>query len=541
MLLVSFVIAMLATMALIPLLMRASERFGMLDQPGPRKMHSRPIPRVGGLAMVVGVLIPLVGLDALPRAILAIVAGVLVVVAVGAWDDRRTLGYKEKFVGQLAAAIIVVVGGGIRVEHLVLFDPISLPLAASIPLTVFVLVALTNAVNLADGLDGLAGGTTFLCCSALGVLAYASGNVPALVLALSTSGAILGFLRFNTHPASVFMGDGGSQFLGLTVASLAILVTQQETAVVSATTPLFLLAVPIFDTAFVMGRRISEGRSPFLADKNHLHHRLLSLGLTHHEAVTCIYAIQATLFVVAYRLRFETDLANLAVFVGIGVALLGAIVYAERFGWRLSRTTDPSTGAGFDFFAKHIGLPSLSTHLALLMQLLLAGYCLLGSLALDVPRDIGALSGLLLAGWGLALLPGLNRYLDTVEKGVSYVLAAVLAYLVTQVGWVLAVPHGVESGLIGLLAVATAATLRYSRTGRFELSSMDLLVLFTAVVVPSLPGAILGNVNVPPLAARVVVLFYSIEVVFHTSADGRRTYRVALLTSLAVMTLRTLV
>jgi hypothetical protein len=172
------------------------------------------------------------------------------------------------------------------------------------------------------------------------------------------------------------------------------------------------------------------------------------------------------------------------------------------------------------------------------MQALLAGYCMLGALALDIPRDIGVLTGLLVVCWGVATLSVLRRHLEIVERGVSYVLVAILAYLVTQVGWAWPLPFGFESSLIGLIAITMAATLRYSPTCRFRLNSMDLLVLFTAVVVPSLPGTLFGNVNVSAIAARLAVLFYATEVAFDKGIGGQSAYRIALFASLATMTIR---
>ena len=150
-------------------------------------------------------------------------------------------------------------------------------------------------------------------------------------------GSLLGFLRYNSYPARVFMGDGGSQFLGFTVGVLAVVLTQDASMPLSAALPLLLLGLPILDTLTVMALRIREGRSPFSADKQHLHHRLLGLGFDHFEAVALIYLLQGALFLLAWRMRYDSDVAIVAVFVAFAATLLPALFVAEHRGLALAR------------------------------------------------------------------------------------------------------------------------------------------------------------------------------------------------------------
>src|SRR5271166_828824 len=215
--LLPFVLAMVVTMAWVPVLVRLANRWQILDQPGTRKVHTVPIPRIGGLAMALGVFVAAafsIHLGPTDRWFLA-ASGILIVF--GALDDRFDLDYRIKLIGQIIAVGIVVILGDLRIHDIALTNDISLPGWLSMPLTVFFLVGITNAINLADGLDGLAGGTTFLCLGALAILAHSSGQIVCAALALAFGGAILGFLRYNTYPASVFMGDAGSQLLGFAV------------------------------------------------------------------------------------------------------------------------------------------------------------------------------------------------------------------------------------------------------------------------------------------------------------------------------------
>src|SRR5262245_2058133 len=332
---------MTVTTALIPALMRLADRLHVIDVPGPRKVHARPIPRVGGVAMVAGALVPLLfWLEGGPT-LQAYLAAALLLLLFGIWDDRVSLGYLSKFVGQIIAAIIVVEWGGVLIHSLTLTDRVELPDQLALPLTVLFLVGITNAINLADGLDGLAGGTTLLSCCAIAMLGMAIGDRFVATVAIVLAGSILGFLRYNTYPARIFMGDGGSQFLGFTVGVIAVLLTQSESAPISAALPLLLLGVPILDTLMVMVQRIAEGRSPFSADRNHIHYRLLGLGFDHHEAVVVIYLLQAALFLTAWFMRYESDLRIGLAFGAYAVLVLGALFGASRRGWRW-RHVDPA-------------------------------------------------------------------------------------------------------------------------------------------------------------------------------------------------------
>ena len=321
-LLLAFILAMVLTMALIPPLMRYAGTLHVLDTPGGRKAHGVPIPRIGGIAMVAGAALPLALWLEVDRLSLAYLASLLIVVGFGVWDDRADLPPWAKLAGQVLAVAIVVLLGGVEIHSVTFAARHELPSLVAVPLTMLFLLGITNAINLSDGLDGLAGGTTFLCCAAIAALSLGSDMAFVTTLAVVVMGSLLGFLRYNTHPASVFMGDGGSQFLGFTVGVLAVLLTQHEALPYSAAMPLLLLGLPILDTLTVMALRIREGRSPFAADRKHLHHRLLALGFDHFEAVAVIYVLQGTLFLLAWWLRFHSDATILATFAAFAAALL---------------------------------------------------------------------------------------------------------------------------------------------------------------------------------------------------------------------------
>ncbi len=322
------------TAALIPVLARWAPVIGLTDAPGPRKVHSEPVPRVGGLAMAVGLFTATLFAVPLTPSARGLLISLLVLLVFGLWDDRVTLGYRAKFAGQVIAVGVCMIVGGIHVGTLDFGAAGVVPPFVSTLITFIFLIGITNAINLADGLDGLAGGMVLLCLCAIALFAVASGNSTASAIALIEAGAVLGFLRFNTHPARVFMGDSGSQMLGLSVGALALLATQGETSAQSAALPLLLLGLPIMDTLTVMLTRIRAGRSPFAADSNHLHHRLLALGFAHREAVLVIYLLQVGLVLLAYFLRFELDSQIVLAFCAFAGCLLAALHWAARSGWR---------------------------------------------------------------------------------------------------------------------------------------------------------------------------------------------------------------
>ncbi len=279
------------------------------------------------------------------RLLAAYLSAALLMIVFGVWDDRVSLSPAAKFGGQLLSVLIIVLVGGVSIASVTLTERIALPSYIAMPLSILFLLGATNAINLSDGLDGLAGGTTLLACCALAALGLTLGVPFVVTVALVVVGSILGFLRFNTYPARIFMGDGGSQFLGFTVGVLAIVLTQTEGVPLSAALPILLLGLPILDTLTVMLLRMFRGQSPFKADRTHIHHKLLALGFDHHEAVIVIYFAQACLFLAAWFLRFESDLLILGVFGLFAAVFLGALLAAERTGWRVrarSKAHEPS-------------------------------------------------------------------------------------------------------------------------------------------------------------------------------------------------------
>jgi len=302
--LAAFAIALVATAALTPLTMRFARRVGAVDRARGRGLAPGGTPLLGGLAIfaggaIAGVLL-LPGSDELH----GILAGAAVITVVGAIDDRWELSAAWKLAGQIVAATIVVQAG-------VSVDNVTIPFLGAVdfgdaggPLTVLGLVAVMNVVNLSDGVDGLAAGVCALSAGALVVIAFDLQRNSAGVLAAIVAGAALGFLIHNFHPASVYMGDCGSNLLGLLLGCVAVLGSVKTNAVLALIFPLIVLAVPFLDTTFVVLKRMKYRRPVYAADTEHFHHRLDRIGFSTRRTVLYLYAWTLMLALLAIALRF---------------------------------------------------------------------------------------------------------------------------------------------------------------------------------------------------------------------------------------------
>jgi UDP-GlcNAc:undecaprenyl-phosphate/decaprenyl-phosphate GlcNAc-1-phosphate transferase len=290
-----FLLALGVTAACIPLLARAADGWGLLAHPGPRKSHEEPVPAVGGLAMGAAFLAAylVTGLAANLSALLA--AAVAITLVGGVLDDRHELRSLPKFLFQIAAAALLVLGGDALLTHLgYLMGPNLFTLGRwAIPLTIFALVGVMNAINMADGLDGLAGALALAACINFGVAASLAGHAPEFAAICIAAGAAVGFLYFNLRSpwraqAAVFMGDTGSLLLGLLLGWFAVRLAMAEHPALAPITAVWILALPIGDTVTLLVRRALRGNNPFHADRRHLHHILHALGLSSGQTVAVL-------------------------------------------------------------------------------------------------------------------------------------------------------------------------------------------------------------------------------------------------------------
>jgi UDP-GlcNAc:undecaprenyl-phosphate GlcNAc-1-phosphate transferase len=512
----TLLLSTLITISLIPISRWIAIRLNVMDMPNQRKVHTKPIPRIGGLAMAFGAFAPFLFVADWDPFVKALCMSTAVIVAFGMLDDAKGLNFKQKLAAQTAASLIMILYGGVRITSLgmLLPDDMILPIWIAIPLTLFIMVGVINAINLSDGLDGLAGGICLLSFACIGYLAYGSGDMTIAVVAFAMAGCILGFLRFNTFPATLFMGDAGSQFLGLIAAALSIKLAQGNTAL-SRILPLILLGFPILDTLSVMMERITQGRSPFLPDKNHFHHKLIRLGLYHTESVIAIYILQAALVVSAYIFRFYPEgtlLLAYMIFSGVILALFQA---AERTGWHFKRTSliDTAVKGRLRFLKEKNLLIVFSFRLLqIALPALMFATCFLVS-------DLPAYLPFFTLAAAVILLFTLIFFKNWLGSALRVVLYLVIPFVVffsseNRIDWTgLAVEYiyHISFGVVVVLAILTLKFTR--RTSGFKATPMDVLILFFALVVPNIPDFGINQYNMGMVAAKIVVFFFSYDVV----------------------------
>jgi UDP-GlcNAc:undecaprenyl-phosphate/decaprenyl-phosphate GlcNAc-1-phosphate transferase len=314
---------------------------GWYDAPEARKVHTRPIPRIGGIAIAIAFWLPLGSLyfydntigsayHARPELILGLLIGSLIMIATGLWDDIRGMRASVKLALQIVAALvawsfgyqIAAIGNPFGIV------PIELGLLA-LPVTLLWIVAIVNAINLMDGLDGLAGGIALISVLTLFVVGVLEGNVIVSLTTVALAGALVGFLRHNFNPASIFMGDSGSLTLGYVLALTSISGSAKSSTVVSLLMPMLALGLPLMDTVLAVIRRWMRGRPIFGADRGHIHHRLLDLGYSHRNAVLLLYAGCLVLGIGALAMTYANSIQAAAILGAFGLA---AVVLGRTFG-----------------------------------------------------------------------------------------------------------------------------------------------------------------------------------------------------------------
>jgi UDP-GlcNAc:undecaprenyl-phosphate/decaprenyl-phosphate GlcNAc-1-phosphate transferase len=327
----AFVVAAVVTLVLTPVAARIAHRVGAVAMPRERDLHDKPMPRLGGLAILIGVLAA--GIWFLPNTqeIRGILLGATVITAIGALDDIFDLAAPIKLGGQFAAALIPV-------EANVTVNGFTLPFVGAVdlgslgkPITIIGIVAVMNIVNFTDGVDGLAAGVCTIAAATFAVICLSLDRDEAGVLAALTAGAAAGFLYHNFHPASIFMGDAGSNLLGLLLACIAIQGVLKTAAVVALFFPLVILAVPILDTGFVVAKRIKYRRPVYSADSEHFHHRFDRIGFSQRRTVLYLYAWTLALAALALALRFvpySDDHGNFNVGWSLVIVAFGLIAFA---------------------------------------------------------------------------------------------------------------------------------------------------------------------------------------------------------------------
>ena len=330
-------VALAVVVLLTPAVGGMARLLGVVDRAEPGRRSPRGVPRLGGLALFLGVLVPSLAFVPLGGEMRGILLGAAVATTVGAVDDFRGLAWWEKLAGQFGAAAIPT-GFGVWV-HTFTFPVLGrqvLPAPLGVALTILGIVAVMNMVNFLDGLDGLAAGVCAISAGSFCLIDLSLGRPAAAVLTAIVFGACLGFLRHNFYPARIFMGDSGALLLGFTLASVSVQGLLKTAALATLVLPLLVLAVPLLDTSFVVAKRIKHGQPIYLGDRAHLHHRFENIGFSQRRAVAYLYGWCGTLALAALATRFlpprtghprAWNAVHLAADAVVALLALGASVY----------------------------------------------------------------------------------------------------------------------------------------------------------------------------------------------------------------------
>ena len=512
--LTSLLVSIVVTIAVMPFTCDLACRLQAVDRPNHRKVHHQTMPKCGGMAMAVGAAVPIMLWGKVGPFHNGLLIGTLIIVLFGVADDIKDLNPYKKLSGQIMAALVAIFVGGIKINNFGDLLPIGGLLGdwLAIPLTLIVIVGVTNATNLSDGLDGLAGGISLLIFLTIGYLGFFANDRFVVLVSIAVGGAILGFLRFNSHPAKLFMGDAGSQLLGFVAILLSIKLTQ-GTSSLSVILPLIIIGLPILDTLTVMTKRLANGRSPFAADRDHFHHQLIALGLYHTESVVAIYIVQSLLILFAIVCSQINDWILLISYLCFSFFVVGFFHVSQKRGYRINREKflnrtklrlkplkDQGQAIKIAFGIVKFGVPILLLFNVLLSSpqgenyFLIAGaFLLLLSMARLFNKELLDR----LAKFGLYLLtPFVIYHCDQwlrMNVGTTFIILYNSAYLVLLVGIFL--------------------TMKLTRRSNgFISSTLDFLVIFVILLIPNLPNASVKGYHLGLVAVKTVILFYSYEV-----------------------------
>lgn len=338
---VAFFLSLAIAGVLTPVLRELAVRLNLVDEVGSaRKIHARPVPRLGGIAIVIAFFSPLVGLLILetstgdlfladPRRAFGLFIGGGLIALLGVYDDVKGVKAWVKLSVQVPVAMLMYwLGFKINVIANPFGDPIPLGILG-LPLTVMWVVGLVNAMNLIDGLDGLAGGVSLFAISVTLIIALMKSQPLMILFCAALAGSVLGFLAYNFNPATIFMGDTGSMFLGFVIAITSIQVNQKSSTAVAILVPIVALGLPLLDTSLAFLRRSARGKSPFSADREHIHHRLLDLGLSQRQAAGILYIVCLLLAFSALALTFAGSGWTVGL---LSLLAVGAFVFVRRLG-----------------------------------------------------------------------------------------------------------------------------------------------------------------------------------------------------------------
>ena len=527
--------AMAISMAVIPLMIRLAPVIGMVDEPDQRKVHTEPIPRVGGLGIVIGAIVPMMLWLQYDNLTISIFTGSAILLIFGIWDDIAELGHYVKFIGQFIAAGVVVYYGDLYVSYFPLYGYDTIPKSVGQPFTVLAIVGMINAINHSDGLDGLAGGESLISLSLIVYLAFLFDSSLMLVISSATIGGIFGFLRFNSHPARVFMGDGGSQFLGFILAVLVITLTQKVNTTLSPAITVLLLGLPVVDILAVFFLRAKHGLNLFKATRNHIHHRLLDIGFLHYESVMFIYTVQFVLVISAIPLMYESDFLVLAFYLAVCTAVFAFLTVSERKGFKVHASTDNNKNGLTRLIDRY---PRMKDVPVKAIESGLSLFIIISALAVrEVPADFGVSSLVLLLALLLVLATGFMGYL--LYRLILFVTVGFSVYLLSTYpsDWLYNAVDIVFVYFIVMVALGFIA-IKITSKDEFTITPLDYLVIAIALVVEFIPGESIFRENIIWMIIQIIILFYICEILVQNMMCRVNRFSGSVLLALALIAYR---
>ena len=510
---ISFALALFLSTVFVPMAMRYASVLGLVDEPdGERKIHSNPIPRCGGIAIIIAVFVPTLFWLGDVASLSGFFIGAAIIALFGFLDDRHDLNYKWKFAGQIIGVSVFLLGN-VEITKTPFLGIGDLTPWLSYPLMALFVLGVTNAVNLSDGLDGLAAGSSLLSLGFIGYLSYVAGELSLTLVAAATMGGLLGFLRFNTHPASVFMGDAGSQFLGFVAACLAILATQSASSAVSPLIAVMVVGLPILDTLAVMLLRLRDGQSPFHPDKRHIHHQFLTLGLLHYQSVAALYVLNFLLLTIAFFMRFESDLLVLFSYLLFCMSTLGVIAFLKHSAFaRRRRAIRAEVTERRNLWLRRVGW--IYSHGALAIQYLLGVIWL--ALVFSTEKIDLSMSGISFAiviitilTWKTSIQSRFYGRFLLYSTSVFSIFIATYQHDLSQLSW--GEGKVFIDGLLLVLVVFLALSIRMTRRELFRLDTQDVLVLLLLLASSVLVVGFDSGNQVLSAIIRLAVLLYAAE------------------------------
>jgi UDP-GlcNAc:undecaprenyl-phosphate GlcNAc-1-phosphate transferase len=526
------------TLVLIPPLTRVSAWCGLQDLPGERKVHRVPIPRVGGIAIGCATLTSIVVWVPLETEVRSYVIGGIWILFFGIIDDIFELRAKWKLLAQLPA-VAIALSGGIVQTHLPFFGFDAAPAWIIYPVSAIFLLGTINAINLFDGLDGLAGGCVLLSLGAIALLAFQVEGFGLALMALALMGALLGFLNFNTHPARIFLGDAGSQGLGFSLAVFAIMLAENVHTALNPTIPFMILGLPLLDTCWVFFRRVSEGRSPFAADKQHLHHLLLSGGFSHSQAVSIIYAFQSLVISSVLVLRYASDTTVVSIYLIECAAFLFLVVRRARHSGA-EKLKDRHQQRHFSGTRERLlrRFSGLRKPLCDLLEGALGLFVIASAIfGPTVARDV-AIPSLVLA----VLVPAAALFFSPSASFLSrtgFYVVSLLAIFACQSLLEVSVFHAwIVQGYMGVIALILVLSVVLTPRQTFQATPQDFLIGFFAVSAPVLPNEWFADLPLGFMVISAISLFYAFEYVFSIEERRNLVLRVSIVASLMIFGIR---